>query len=120
MAMKYYFICITDAMFLVMESLGMPRHEIAVQKRCFAVVSEDSTWYQEILEGEEIIFTTAVERIGDKTATFQHRIVRVNDDVVSFANCFTVALMDLENRRAIAIPEDFRRVLENEYPAYTD
>ncbi len=118
MAMKSYFSCITDAMFMVMESLGVPRREIAEQKRCFAVVSEDSTWYQEILEGEEIVFVTAVERIGDKTATFQHRIVRARDDAVSFANRFTVALMDLENRRAMTIPDDFRYVLENDYPAY--
>lgn len=118
--MPIYFHFIAEGMYNVMESLGLPRHEIGVQKRSFAVVTEESTWFQELLEGEEIYMATALERLGGKSAIFQHRIYRASDNALSFGMRFTVALMDLEKRCAMTIPDDYREALEKNYPAYEE
>ena len=74
----------------------------------FAVVHAESDFKAEVLAGEVLSLRTAVEAIGVKSITFRHRLLRSEDDAVVFETAFRCVLLDLENRRAVAVPDDIR------------
>jgi acyl-CoA thioesterase FadM len=51
---------------------------------------------------------TTIVKIGDKSATFHHRLRNVATDDIAMSTDFICVLLDLETRQAAVIPEDIR------------
>ena len=67
-------------------------------------------FFGEVLEGETLETAVGIDTIGTKSATFDNRIYRTDGTLV-FRSLWKSALMDLDTRRAVAVPEDLRNTL---------
>jgi acyl-CoA thioesterase FadM len=48
--------------------------------------------------------------IGSKSMTFRHRLIKSEGDTVAFETVFRCVMLNLETRRAAAIPDDVRQM----------
>jgi len=46
--------------------------------------------------------------IGTKSITFRHRLIRAEDGAVAFESIFKCVMLNLDTRRAEAIPSDVK------------
>lgn len=88
-----------------------PGQPNAGRRYSFAAVNMQSEFMGEVLEGEVLLTFTGIERIGTKSATFDNRIHRATGEIV-FRSLWKSALLDLDTRRAVAVPDDLRTVLD--------
>lgn len=113
MNVSRYFSACSDAMFSLQTEFGLGRSNIVGGDRMsFAVVHAESDFRSEVLAGEVIVMRTAVEEIGNKSATFRHRLYRTEADVLAFETLFRCVLLDLETRKAAPIPDGIREKAE--------
>ncbi|MCP4330271.1 MAG: hypothetical protein GY791_17740 [Alphaproteobacteria bacterium] len=109
---QYYFAAISDAMFGFQTRLGLAPSVTRDQGLSFAVVHSDAAFKAELVTGDVYRLDTAILRIGGKSATFLHRFVRVEDEVLAMESRFTAVLFDTRLRRAVTIPDEIRRAAE--------
>ncbi len=96
----------------MLRSIGWPPGEANAGRRySFAAVNMQSEFLGEVHEGEVLLTLSGISSIGTKSATFNNRISRANGELV-FKSLWKSALMDLDTRRAVAVPEDLRATLE--------
>lgn len=113
MNVQYYFAAISGAISSFQIAIGLtPTDMREGRKLAFVVVHGDTNFRAELKAGDVIRMETAVTEIANKTATFHHRLFRVETDTLSFDTHFKCVLMDLQARRAIEIPDDIRAELE--------
>lgn len=62
--------------------------------------------------GDALRIETSLSRIGRRSLTLRHRLLRVSDGVLSAEILHTVACMDLVQRTGCDMPDDVRRVAE--------
>lgn len=108
MNLQYYFAAIGDAMFCFQIELGLGPSAIHDRHMSFAVVHAESSFKTELVAGDVIMVQSGVEKIGDKSATFYHELVKVEDRSVAFDVHFKCVLLDLDTRKAMAIPDNVR------------
>ena len=110
MNVSRYFAACSDAMFSFQTELGLGLSNITGGRRLsFAVVRAESDFRSEVLAGEVIAMRTGVVELGNKSATFRHRLFRTESNTLAFESLFRCALFDLENRCAVEIPNDIRQ-----------
>lgn len=110
-----YIAYVSDAGFTLMNHVGLGRDNILAGRRMgLAVVDMQAQYKAELLSGDCIYLRTGVLSVGTKSVTCRHRIYRAQagGDQLVFEGRFTKVLMDLEARRATAIPEDIKDRLE--------
>ncbi len=61
-----------------------------------------------VAPGEVVLLESGIEELRSKSAVFQHRLIRLEDRGITFETRFRCALLDLQSRRAAAIPDDVR------------
>ncbi len=110
MNVSRYFKAVSDGMCSFQTNLGLGPSDIrSGRKLSFAVVRAESDFKSEIVEGEVIALQTTIAEVGNKSAVFHHRMIRVEDNSVAFETIFRCVLLDLENRKASVIPDDVRQ-----------
>lgn len=113
MNVQYYFAAIGSAITSFQISLGLtPTDMREGRKLAFVVVHGENNFRAELKAGDVIKMETGVSDIGNKTATFHHRMFKVETDTLSFDTHFKCVLMNLDTRRAVEIPGDIREKLE--------
>jgi acyl-CoA thioester hydrolase len=113
MNVSRYFVACSDAMFSLQTELGLGRSNIVGGDRMsFAVVHAESDFRSEVLAGEVIAMRTAIEQIGNKSATFRHKLYRTETGELAFETLFRCVLLDLETRKAVPIPDAIRERAE--------
>lgn len=106
---RYFGIC-GDGVFCFQTMLGLGPSEVRNGRRLsFAVVHAESDFFAELHAGDVLYLKTGVAEIGGKTATFRHRLYRMEDEKLSFETTFRGVLLDLETRRAATVPDDVRQ-----------
>ena len=113
MNVQYYFAAISGAICSFQIAIGLTPTDMREGRRlAFVVVHGDTNFRAELKAGDVIRMETGVTEIANKTATFHHRLFRVETDTLSFDTHFKCVLMDLQARRAVEIPDDIRAKLE--------
>jgi acyl-CoA thioester hydrolase len=110
MNVQHYFRAVGDGMFAAMVCLGLTPEEIRRRKLSFAVVRAETEFHHELHAGDVIALETTLVKIGEKSATFHHRLRNVATDEIAMSTEFICVLLDLETRQAAVIPEDIRNV----------
>lgn len=77
----------------------------------FAAVHVVSDYLAEIREGQRILVRPSISAIGTKSATFDN-LITLEDGTLAFRSLWKSALMDLDTRRAVAVPDDLRTALD--------
>jgi len=55
-----------------------------------------------------MVLESTVLKLGDKSATFQHRLRNLSANTLAMTTDFKCVLLDLRKREAISIPDDVR------------
>jgi acyl-CoA thioesterase FadM len=108
MNVQHYFGAVSDGMFALMIRLGLGPAEIGRRRLSFAVVRAETDFHRELRPGDVMALESKVASLGEKSATFQHRLRNAATGELAMSTQFKCVLLDLEERQARAIPEDIR------------
>ena len=108
MNVQHYFAAVSDGMFALMVHLGLGPEEIRRRQMSFAVVRAETEFHQELHAGDVVALESTLLRLGEKSATFHHRLRNVAPDVLAMSTEFKCVLLELEKRQASPIPDDIR------------
>ena len=108
MNVQHYFAAVSNGMFAMMARLGLPPEEIERRQMSFAVVHAETDFHRELRSGDIMVLESAVLKLGDKSATFQHRLKNLSTGALAMTTDFKCVLLDLKKREAISIPHDVR------------
>lgn len=108
MNVQHYFRAVSDGMFAVMIYLRLTPEEIRRRKLSFAVVRADSEFHRELYAGDIIALESTILKVGEKSATFHHRLRNAATGEVAMSTEFKCVLLDLEKRQAAVVPADIR------------
>ncbi|MFV0512762.1 MAG: acyl-CoA thioesterase [Jhaorihella sp.] len=107
----YVYFCNRAGMALITAMGWPPGRANRGRRYSFAAVHMVSDYLAELHAGEAIAVETGISAIGTKSATFDNTITRADGSVV-FRSAWKSALMDLDSRRAVAIPDDLRAAMQ--------
>ena len=108
MNVQRYFAAVSDGMFGIMVHLRLGPEEIRKRKISFAVVHAETDFHRELHAGDVIALESTVLKVGEKSATFGHRLKNIATGDIAMSTEFKCVLLDLEKRQATSIPEDIR------------
>jgi acyl-CoA thioester hydrolase len=108
MNVQHYFAAVSNGMFAMMSRLGLTPEVIRRRQMSFAVVHAETDFHRELRAGDVMVLESTVLRLGDKSATFQHRLRNLSIGSVAMTTDFKCVLLDLKRREAIALPDDIR------------
>jgi acyl-CoA thioester hydrolase len=109
---QYYFAAVGSGITAFQIELGLTPSDMREGRRlAFAAVHGDTNFRAELKAGDVIRLDTAVTEIGNKTATFHHRLFNVEKQALSCETHLKCVLMNLDKRRAVEIPEDVKEAL---------
>jgi acyl-CoA thioester hydrolase len=108
MNVQHYFAAVSDGMFAIMSHLGLAPDEIRRRQMSFAVVRAETDFHRELRAGDLVVLESTVVKVGDKSATFRHRLTNAATGKPAMSTEFKCVLLDLEKRHATPIPEDIR------------
>lgn len=108
MNVQHHFAAVSDGMFGLMVRLGLGPDEIRTRRISFAVVPAETDFHGELLAGDVVVLESAVVKLGEKSATFQHRLKNAATGGVAMSTASKCVLLDLDKRQATAIPDDIR------------
>lgn len=117
MNVQHYFRAISDAMFVLMQRLGLSPREIARRRLSFAVVRAETDFRRELRAGEGFVLDSAIQQMGDKLVVFEHRLRSELADEVAMAYTYKCVILDLDRRRAVPVPPDIRRSAMAMFPS---
>jgi acyl-CoA thioester hydrolase len=105
---QHYFAAVSDGMFAIMVRLGLGPEEIRQRQVSFAVVRAETDFHHELRPGDVMALESTVLILGEKSATFHHRLKNVATGNIAMSTEFKCVLLDLEKRKATLIPDDIR------------
>jgi acyl-CoA thioester hydrolase len=108
MNVQHYFAAVSDGMFSLMVRLGLGPDAIRTRRLSFAVVRAETDFHRELLAGDVVVLESTVSKLGEKSATFRHRLKNAAIGEIAMSTEFKCVLLDLERRQATAIPDDIR------------
>jgi acyl-CoA thioester hydrolase len=108
MNVQHYFAAVSDGMFAIMVRLGLTPEEIRRRQISFAVVRAETDFHRELRPGDVMALESTVLTLGEKSATFHHRLKDVATGDIAMSTEFKCVLLDLEKRKATSIPDDIR------------
>jgi acyl-CoA thioesterase FadM len=107
----YYSFC-NLAGFALLEDIGWkPGAANAGRRYSFAVLKSQTEFLAEVLAGQALIVWPMLRDLGGKSAVFDYRIVPEDGGAPVFRSSWVTALMDLDSRRSVTIPDDLRAAL---------
>jgi acyl-CoA thioester hydrolase len=108
MNVQHYFGALSDGMFAIMVHLDLGPEEIRQRQMSFAVVRAETDFHCELGSGDVVVLESTVLKLGEKSATFHHRLKNVATGDIAMSMDFKCVLLDLQKRRATLIPDDIR------------
>ncbi|MEM7438867.1 MAG: thioesterase family protein [Pseudomonadota bacterium] len=97
----------SDGGFMIQDAWGLTRDDVLTGRRlAFAVVGANSSYYRELRVGDHVQVRSTLDKIGGKSAQVTHRFYKGEDMV--FESVFSLVLMNLDTRKAMAVPDDLR------------
>lgn len=78
MNVQHYFAAVSNGMFAMMSHLGLTPGDIRRRQMSFSVVHAETDFHRELRAGDVMVLESTVLRLGDKSATFQHRLRNVS------------------------------------------
>ena len=108
MNVQHYFAAVSDGMFAIMVRLGLDPEEIRRRHMSFAVVRAETDFHRELLPGDVVVLESTVLKLGEKSATFHHRLKNAATGEIAMSTEFKCVLLDLQKRQATSIPDDVR------------
>lgn len=108
MNVQNYFAAVSEGMFAIMAQLGLGPDEIRRRQISFAVVRAETDFRRELRPGQVVALESSLAGVGEKSATFQHRLKIVATGEVAMSTDFKCVFLDLEKRQATPIPNDIR------------
>jgi acyl-CoA thioesterase FadM len=115
MNVQHYFRAVGDGMFAAMAHIGLTPEAIHRRKLSFAVVRAETEFHHELYAGDVIALESTILKVGEKSATFHHRLKNVATDDIVMTTEFKCVLLNLENRQAALIPDDIRNVAAHSF-----
>ena len=87
--------------------------EMIRQRRLgFPTVAIESSFTAPLEYGDTAVVELSVEEVGRTSVTFRYRIRRKRDGVSCFAARVTTVLIQLDTHQPVALPAEFREILE--------
>ena len=108
MNVQHYFAAVSAGMFGLMLRMGLGPDAIRTRRLSFAVVRAETDFHRELLAGDVVVLESAVSKLGEKSATFRHRLKNAATGGIAMSTEFKCVLLDLDRRQATAIPDDVR------------
>lgn len=106
-----YFAACNKAGFAMQKAIGWAPGEVNNGRRySFAVVRSEADFLAEVSEGQVLLIYVDISKIGTKSAAFENRLT-LEDGTVVFRSTWHSVLMDLDSRKSVVIPDDFRAAL---------
>jgi YbgC/YbaW family acyl-CoA thioester hydrolase len=91
---------VTYARLLEEERLGLP------------TVNAQAEFFVPLVYGDEALIEVSVSRVGRSSATFEYIIRRAADGVVCMRATLVQVAMNIDERRAVPLPEKYRAAFE--------
>jgi YbgC/YbaW family acyl-CoA thioester hydrolase len=92
---------------------GMSYDRLMASERLgFPTVNARAEFFAPLLYGEAAEVEVFVSRVGQKSATFEYRLRRASDGELCASVTLVQAAMNLDTRRAVAVPEHLRRAFD--------
>ncbi len=108
MNVQHYVGLFDQATWALMSELGATPRRLRENRSGMAAV-EQRIWYlRELHAGDVVAVTSGVLEVGDKTIRFFHEMTNEETGEIAARTELTGIHMDLETRRASALPQDFR------------
>ncbi len=85
---------------------------MAEERIGFPTVNVSAEFFRPFVYGEEIEVEVFVSRIRKSSATFEYRLRRAGEESLRARATLVQVAMNLDERRAVAVPEDLRRAFE--------
>jgi YbgC/YbaW family acyl-CoA thioester hydrolase len=90
---------------------GIPYHKLMADERIgFPTVNTQAEFFVPLVYGDEAEIEVSIARVGQSSATFEYNIRRASDGVLCARSINVQVSMNLETRRAVALPEHYRRI----------
>jgi len=117
---QHYFRAVSDGMFAVMLRIGLAPEEIRRRKLSFAVVRAETDFHRELHAGDVVLLESTILRVGGKSAIFHHRLRNVATGEIAMSTEFKCVLLDLDTRKATAVPADVRHAIAQSFPEHVE
>jgi acyl-CoA thioester hydrolase len=109
LATQNYMAVFDDATAHLLGYLGYVPREIPQTNLGFADVRHEISYKKELLAGDLLLTRSSVVRLGTKSFTYRHRLIRLGDDEQESAVMIGVAVhFDLTRRVALELSGEFR------------
>jgi acyl-CoA thioesterase FadM len=108
MNVQHYFAAVSDGMFAIMVRLGLWPREIRRRQICFAVVRTETDFHYELHPGEVMALESTVLTLGEKSATFHHRLKDVATGDIAMSTDLSVCSSISKSGEATSISDDIR------------
>ena len=82
---------------------------MAEERLGFPTVNARAEFFAPFVYGEEVAVEVFVSRVGGSSATFEYRLRRAGEAEVRASATLVQVAMHLDERRAVPVPEDYRR-----------
>ncbi len=110
---RSYFNVFDDASFRFFDALGEPCDVLQAQQQSWADIKAEIEYKAEIPLGRAFFVRTGIVALGGRSVTFRHEMMSGESAGMLHATMQAVSVFfDLAARKAIALPESFRREAE--------
>ncbi|WP_082029844.1 acyl-CoA thioesterase [Ruegeria sp. ANG-S4] len=107
MNVSRYFAACSNSVFALQSEMGLTAEDMRSGRRLsFAVVHAESNFLAELRAGDAIQMESEVLELGGKSITFRHNLLRTSDRKIAFSTVFKCVLLNLETRKAEALPSE--------------
>ncbi len=108
-ATQNYMAVFDDATAQLLGYLGCLPRDIPLTNLGFADVKHEISYKKELLAGDLLLTKSSIVRLGRKSVTYQHRLIRLGNGDAECAEMIGVAVhFDLNRRVAIELSDAFR------------
>jgi acyl-CoA thioesterase FadM len=76
----------------------------------FPTVNAQAEFFVLLVYGDEVDVEVFISRVGRSSATFEYRLRRASDEVLCAQVTLVQVAMNLDERRAVPIPDSYREV----------
>lgn len=120
MNVRYYAHIFDDASFHAWASIGITFDDMYARKAVTVVAHAATDFIQEVKAGSLVKVESAFVKLGTKSTTYHQRLVNVETGVLHAKQKMVEVFFNLETRESVAMPEDFRKIIEKALVADED
>ena len=85
---------------------------VSTERMGFPTVNVSAEFFEPFVYGDAAEVEVWVSRVGRASVTFEYRLRRASDGRLCATATLVQVAMNLDERRAVAVPEDLRRAFE--------